>query len=162
MRQLLPVVIIAVSLLAVGCAPKEPKRTAGTANLPPERLALVHMDPHGALTAWKGQPVHIDSFYIEEGAYAVAADDPDQQFYVLPGSYTFTIDYGPCLHGWAKVEAPFNTDTGVFEGPYGRFKATLEPGKQYRVVASDKLVGKNAVMTEHRFEQVEKPVVNGR
>ena len=146
------VLIACVLLLAAGCGPAEPKRTAGTANLPPDQLAILQMKPHGALTVWKGQPIHIESFYIDQGQYAVTED---QEFYVLPGKQTYTIDYGPCLHGWSKVEAPFNADTGVFEGPYGRFEATLLPGKSYIVVGSAKLTGKNAVETEHGFKEVE-------
>lgn len=151
----LGILIAGVVLAAAGCGPAEPKRTAGTANLPPEKLALLHVDPHGALTAWKGQPVHIDSFYIDEASYPVSPDEADQKFYILPGTQTFTIDYSPCVHGWAKVEAPFNTGSGVFEGPYGRFNATLGAGKEYTIAGSGKLVGKNAVMTEHSFVEKE-------
>lgn len=146
--------VLCTLLLVAGCAPAEPKRTAGTANLAPDQLAILHVRPHHVMTAWKGQPVHVESFFIEEGQYAVA---DDQEYYILPGKQTFTIEYGPCLHGWAKVEAPFNADTGVFEGPYGRFEATLVAGKYYEIVGSSKLVGKNAVQTEHRLIEAQPP-----
>jgi len=148
--------LLSLLLFVVGCGAPKPVRTAGTADLPPEQLALVQIRPHGALTAWRGQPIHVESFYVGEAQYLVAED---RDFYVLPGEQTFTIDYGPCVHGLAKVEEPFNTGTGVFEGPYGRFDATLEAGRAYAVAADAKLVGKNAVQTEHAFREVALPAV---
>lgn len=149
MRVPLFSMLVLTGLLAAGCGSSEPKRTAGTGNLPPERLAIVHVKPHEVLPAWKGMPIHVEDFYVGEAPYRVIEDT---SFYILPGKQTFTVDYGPCQHGWGRVEATFSTAGTVYEGPFGRFDATLEPGKQYVIVGTDQLVGKNAVQTEHRLE----------
>ena len=147
-RTLLLIGAVTATLLA-GC--NRPVRTAGTEKLPPEQLALVRVLQHGGLTAWRGQPIHVATFFVGNAEYPI---DKDTDFLLTPGTHKLAVDYAPCLHGVDQSTAAFDDSTGVFAGPFGRFEATVEPGVAYTITADPTLVARNAVQTRHGLRVV--------
>jgi hypothetical protein len=121
--------------------------TSGTQGLPPEQLATIHVVKHTGVQEWQGKAVHVDVFSVGGVQYAIPGESRD--FLVSPGEHTFRVDYGLCIHGTAPIR-DLEGD-GVFAGPYGEFKANIEPGKYYVIVGSGKLASTNGVQTEHRL-----------
>ena len=140
----LSVTLLGAAALLAGC--NAPVRTAGTEKLPPEQLALVRVRQHDGLAAWRGRPVHIETFFADGAEYPLGRD---RDFLLTPGPHKLAVDYGLCPHGTERSAGDFDADTGVFTGPFGRFEAALEPGVTYTITADPTLVGRNAVETRH-------------
>jgi hypothetical protein len=126
--------------------------TPGTQGLPREQLATIHVRQHACLHEWNGQAVHIDKFLVGGVEYSVSGD---RDFLVSPGPHTFTVDYGPCIHDLRNIGNP--TGATITGGPYGNFKATIEPGAEYELTGEEKLTGGNAVQTVHGLKLVKPP-----
>ena len=140
MRTPALILCILASALLVGCA-GGPTMTPGTQGLPKSQLAIIHVKQHGCLHEWNGAAVHIEKFLVGQVEFEV---NGDKDFYVSPGTHTFNVDYGRCVHGFGSIG-----DDGFFTGPYGEFKEDIQPGAEYLLVGEDKLVGENAVRMMH-------------
>jgi hypothetical protein len=148
---LLPLILALLPVpLLTGCG--GPVLTPGTQGLPRDQLATVHVKQHGGIHEWQGQAVHVDKFLVGGVAYPVSGD---RDFLVSPGQHTFTVDYGPCIHDLRHLGNP--TEATLTGGPYGNFKATVEPGAQYELTAEEKLTGANAVQMVHGLKRVNSP-----
>lgn len=143
---------LCVMFVIAGCT-SGPIATSGTQGLPHDQLATVHVIKHSGVHEWQGKAVHVETFSV--GGVQYRMPDETRDFLVSPGEHTFRVDYGMCIHGAAPIRD--FTDDGVFAGPYGEFKATVEPGHYYVVVGSSKLSSNNGVQTEHGLVPATQP-----
>jgi hypothetical protein len=157
MRKIPLLAILLCTLMPTGCGvDNSTVATSGTQAYPKEQLALIHVYKHRSIHEWKGHAVHIDRFAVGNIEYPVPAEMRD--FLVSPGEHTIRVEYDICVHGMKAL--PAIEEGGIYSPPYGEFKAHIEPGGEYNLVASEQLTGANGIQTIHTLVPVTKvPVV---